>query len=89
MRGIRTTGPFSININSADGHATFKNKVTEVVVGFQAHGKDNTLQPAQEVQLRDSIQEHLNILCNDVFKYTTKNWKTEPDYEKAVINYKN
>jgi hypothetical protein len=74
---------------SGDGHATFKNALTGVVIGFQAHGKDNTLKPGQVVQLRDGIQGHLNILCNEVFQYTNKNWKAEPDYEKSLKNYKN
>lgn len=76
-------------MKSGDGHATFKNAVTGVVVGFQAHGKENTLKANQAIQLRDGIQTHLNILCNEVFQYKTKNWKTEPNYDEALKNYQN
>jgi len=74
-------------IPTGSGHATFKHRLTGVVVGFQAHG-NSTMSPKLVVALRDCVQTHLNMLCNEIFKYQSYNWKSEPDYNASLLRYK-
>lgn len=68
------------------GHKQFTHALTGVTVEYQAHikGKENTIAPNIQKQLLEQIQEHVNILSNEVFHYTCRNWKEEPDYERAL-----
>lgn len=79
--------------NQSSGHVTFKHKITGIVVGFQNHsGKNNKetkIHQDQAVALMNNLQEHMNILGNEIFKYTTHNWKTTPNYDLALTNYRN
>lgn len=70
------------------GHVKFKNRLTGISVGFSGHGNP-VLATHEKKALLETIQEHLNILCNDIFKYKTKNWKEEKDPEQSLKNYKN
>jgi hypothetical protein len=79
--------PLWKQIPTGSGHATFKHQLTGVVVGFQSHG-NSTMKPKQVVALRDCVQIHLNKLCNEIFKYKSKNWKSEPDYNDSLLRYK-
>ena len=68
----------------ASGHMTFVNSVTGITVCAIHHAGE--LNNAAKKKLMERIQEHMNILCNDVFMYKTNNWVNEPDYKQAVVN---
>ncbi len=87
MLALFQSQPLWKQIPTGSGHATFKHQITGVVIGFQAHGS-STLNPKHVVALRDCVQTHLNILCNDIFKYTSNNWKSAPDYNASLIRYR-
>jgi len=67
------------------GHKKFIHKITNIVIEHKNHGK-NTVDPGAALTIYDQVQKHLNILCNDIFDYKENNWKTEPDYNKALLN---
>lgn len=69
-----------------NGHVKFTHKITRVVVGFQAHGS-NTIDPNGAEDLMNELQRHVNILGNDIFKFTVRNWKTVPDFNHALTSY--
>lgn len=69
------------------GHCKLTHKVTKVVVSYQNHGPE-AIAPHIQSQILDQTQVHLNILCNQIFKYTSRNWKYEPNYQQALINYR-
>ncbi len=74
----------------SNGHATYKHSITRVVVGWQAHsgGHNSSCVPeSQAKELRDRLQYHINILGNEIFKYTINNWKNQPDYNHSLTNY--
>ena len=76
--------------SNGSGHATYKHKLTNVVVGFQDHSggkKQASIAAAQAKEIMDNLQTHINILGDDIFKYKIKNWKTEPSYPEAVKNF--
>lgn len=71
---------------TGNGHVKYTHRITRVVVGFQAHD-DNTLDPGGAEELMKNLQKHVNILGNDIFKYRVRNWKTVPDFNRALVNY--
>jgi hypothetical protein len=83
------TNSLWIQEKMTSGHKQFTHAVTGVTVEYQAHikGKENTIAPGIQKQLLEQIQEHVNILSNEVFRYTTHHWKEEPDYDRALRNY--
>ena len=68
------------------GHVAFKHQITGIVVGYQNHGGPK-VDPGGAVSLRDQVQQHLNILANNVFSYTVQHWKTEPDWALSEQRY--
>lgn len=76
-------------LKTGSGHHAWKNKITGITVGFQGHSSTQQAEiPAsQAVALMDTLQEHINILGNDIFRYRTANWKSEPDFDQALKNY--
>ncbi len=83
---IEKSGSLWESTGQATGHKPFKHKVTGVVIGYEGHGPKEIYGYHLEV-LHKNLQDHLNILCNDIFAYKTKNWKTEPDYEVSLSRY--
>lgn len=81
--------PLWKRVDNGDGHVCFQNVLTKVRIGFQAHGKTSNIAAAQAVSIMDQLQEHMNILGNEIFAYRTRSWKTEPDYDAAVMNFNN
>jgi hypothetical protein len=73
--------------DSGDGHVCFQNILTNVRIGFQGHGKTTEIKASQAMDIMEQLQEHMNILGNDIFAYRTRSWKYEPNYEQAVANY--
>lgn len=85
---IERSGSLWESTGQATGHKPFRHKVTDVVIGYEGHGPKEIYGHHLEV-LCANLQQHLNILCNDVFAYQTRNWKTEPDYVASVNRYNN
>jgi len=67
----------------ASGHCKFVHKVTKVIIEYQNHGSEDVAAHIQK-QILEQAQIHLNILCNDIFKYREHHWKTKPDYNRAL-----
>ncbi|NGX33017.1 MAG: hypothetical protein K1060chlam4_01076 [Candidatus Anoxychlamydiales bacterium] len=67
------------------GHRKLINRVTKIVIEYKHHGK-TTVDPGAIREIYDQVQQHLNILCNDIFAYKLNNWNQEPNYEKALTN---
>ena len=68
------------------GHAKFQHKVTHTIVEYQSHGPQTISKNIQD-QVLENVQNHINILGNEIFKYQSNNWKDEPNYETALRNY--
>jgi hypothetical protein len=68
------------------GHAKFKHKITQIVIGYQKHGKSTTMDPGGVDKLTDLLQNHLNILANEIFGFRVNNWKEEPNWQQAEQN---
>lgn len=68
----------------ASGHRKLKNRITGVVIEYKNHDKKGGIDPGAILTILNQVQTHLNILCNDVFCYTKRHWKTVPDYEAAA-----
>lgn len=74
------------------GHCEYKHAVTNLTVGWQNHSgkkKSSYIAAAQAKDLLQVLQQHMNILGNDIFGYKIGNWKTQPDYNAAANNYTN
>ena len=71
------------------GHRKFIHKITQVVIEYPGHAqkKDPTLPPFVQRQIFNQIEDHVNIMGNDIFRYVIRNWKEKPDYPKALENY--
>ncbi|NGX49126.1 MAG: hypothetical protein K940chlam5_00722 [Candidatus Anoxychlamydiales bacterium] len=67
------------------GHRKLINKVTKIVIEYKHHDGTN-VDPGAIRDIYDQVQKHLNILGNDIFAYKLKNWRDEPNYEKALTN---
>ena len=79
-----------IKINKKGGHLKYKHQLTQVVIEYQGHnpkGSDNTVNPSIAIQVRDALQEHINILGNTFFQFKIYNWKKSPDFKKTVDNF--
>jgi hypothetical protein len=70
------------NISTESGHKVFQNIFTKVVVNYSNH-KD-PVDPAAVITIADKIQDHINILGNEIFCFTTENWKEAPDFIKSA-----
>lgn len=71
------------------GHRKYKHLLTGVVIGFQNHGSTE-INPGHAYKLMVILQEHVNLLGNEVFKFRGHNWKSPIDqlnYEQALENY--
>ena len=66
---------------AASGHKKFENMITKIIVEYAAH--QNMMDPGAAETILNQVQEHLNILNNVIFAYTTENFKEEPDYQAA------
>lgn len=64
------------------GHRKLENAVTKIVVEYSNHAKD--IDPGAAETILNQVQEHLNILCNEIFRYEKDNWKVDPDYGVSV-----
>ncbi len=72
--------------HQASGHLKLTHKVTHVIIEYQNHGPETVKKRIQN-QILDQAQKHLNILNDKVFAYTTRNWKTIPDYTASLNRY--
>jgi hypothetical protein len=72
----------------AGGHRKLINRLTRVVVEYKNHDTKGGVDPGAVLTILDQVQKHLNILCNHVFCYSKKHWKTEPDYKVAAERLK-
>ena len=73
-----------VDLKKVGGHRKLQNKVTGVIIEYAAHGNKGGIDPGAALTILDAVQNHLNILGNDVFKYEKCNWKKEPDYQASV-----
>lgn len=71
-------------LSTKSGHRKIKNKITDVVVEYANHNKD--IDPGAAQTIFEAVQNHLNILNNDIFSYKSNNWKTNPDYQVSEHN---
>jgi hypothetical protein len=67
------------NVATGSGHTKYRHGLTGAVIGWQAHGPTN-LPQAQAKEILEVVQDHLNLLHNDIFQYTSKGWRGEPNY---------
>ncbi len=72
-------------ISKSGGHLKFVHRVTGTVVDYKNHGLSSGVDPGAVLTILGSVQEVLNTLGNDIFNYTDRNWKKEPDYQEALI----
>ena len=70
----------------ASGHLKITHKVTRVIIEYQNHGQEDVAKHIQK-QILDQAQKHLNILNDGIFAYTTRNWKTIPNYPDSLRRY--
>ncbi len=70
--------------SSPSGHVVIKNIFTRVVINYSNH--EPYIDPGAVESLSLKIQNHINLLGNNLFLYKNSNWKTQPDYESAVDN---
>lgn len=66
----------------ASGHRKLIHKITKVVIEYSNHQQQ--VDPGAAESILNSVQHHLNILCNDIFKYQSNNWKKEPNFVTAA-----
>lgn len=71
---------------TGNGHRKIQNKITGVMIEYKNHELD--LDPGSAESIYKAVQKHLNVLGNDIFKYTHKNWKTAPDLDASVVRFK-
>ncbi len=70
------------HVSGPGGHITVKHKITGVVIDFSNH-KD-PVDPGAVRSIAEKVQEHLNILGNDIFHFPQGSWKIAPDFEKIA-----
>ncbi len=68
---------------TGSGHRKLKHIITGIVIEYADHKKEIDSGAAKTIL--EQVQKHLNILCNEVFCYTTGNWKEEPDYSAVLL----
>lgn len=71
--------------DTRNGHVKYRHAITQVTVEFSA--RLNPLDPGAAYELYEKLQQHINILGNEIFKFTTHNWKIVPDFNRALANY--
>jgi len=78
-----------LKIKQANGHKKFIHKVTRIVIEYQAHSnkKDTSVKPRIVAHLLDQVQQHINIIGNDIWGYNTKTWEVDANYKQALIKY--
>lgn len=72
--------------SQASGHLKRTHKVTRVIIEYQNHGQEDVAKHIQK-QILEQAQKHLNVLNDDIFAYTTRNWKTIPNYPESLRRY--
>lgn len=74
---------------SGTGHREFTNKVTSVKIEYQAHikKKENNISHTIKDQLKDQIQQHLNILGKNIFMLDSGSWKNQPNFNQSIQNF--
>jgi hypothetical protein len=71
-----------VNASSPSGHIVIKNIFTKVVINYSNH--ESCIDPGAVESLAMTIQNHINLLGNNLFLYKNNNWKSEPDFGSAV-----
>lgn len=75
------------------GHIKYKHAITGITVSFQGHVtgkmKLSTITAEQATGICTAFQNHVNILGNDIFRFTLNNWSFIPNLDVAVKNYAN
>ncbi|MEI8301254.1 MAG: hypothetical protein WCG10_06585 [Chlamydiota bacterium] len=69
------------------GHRKIENIVTGTVIEYANHDNSRGIDPGAVMTIFSAVQEHLNILCNQIFAYKINNWKNEPDYLASVERF--
>jgi len=69
-------------VSSPGGHITVKHKITGVVINFSNH--KNPVDPGAIMTIAEKVQEHLNILGNEIFMFKQGCWKVAPNFEKIA-----
>jgi hypothetical protein len=79
--------PLWEKVRQANGHATYKNGLTGIVIGLQAHG-NNEIWGQHADSLLQAVQEHMNILHNIVFQFKPRGWRhNQPNYPASLHRY--
>jgi len=65
------------------GHLKFSHKVTGIIIEFKNHGRGNNVDPGAVETIKKNLQEHENILGNEIFMFKSKNWQSLPDLRKV------
>ena len=68
------------------GHRILKNRVTHIVINYSHHESD--VDPGAAITILESVQEHINILHDQIFKYPGYGWNTPPNYAQSILNYR-
>lgn len=68
-----------------NGHVKFKHRITQIVIGYQNHGGP-TMDAGGVDTLTKLLQDHLNILANNIFQFTANHWKQQPDWPASERN---
>jgi hypothetical protein len=81
LRGIFSKDVWT-DTSDPGGHTKLKHKITGVVINYSNH-KD-PVDPGAMASIVDKVQEHVNILGNDIFSFNKRNFKEAPDFEKIA-----
>lgn len=73
-----------IEHKTSSGHRKLENKVTGVITGYSKHGN---LDPGAVQDILEDVQEHLNILHNEIFRFKPRGWTVCPNFDKAVVSF--
>lgn len=71
-------------VSTKSGHKKYRHVITHNIVEYKNHGNSGGIDPGAAESILESVQETLNVLGNEIFCYTSHNWKKEPDYELAL-----
>jgi uncharacterized protein YjdB len=74
-------------IKTRNGHRKLENIVTGIVVEYRNHDNKGGIDPGAAETIFYQVQEHLNILCNQIYNYTNNNWTYQPDYPASVKRF--
>lgn len=77
-------------IPAKGSHRKYRNLITGIVVEFSAHTggtNGNDFDTGAAKDMLERIQNHINILGNEIFKYPKRKWP-EPDFKKSLANYR-